>query len=61
MLPYQLTCATYGRTIFAGSTTRLNSASVTKPNFNAAAFNVRSLSIAYVVGHDLPLPRGARR
>ena len=38
--------ATYGRTILAGSTMRSNSASVTKPNFKAAAFNVRSLSIA---------------
>src|SRR6516162_4805927 len=38
--------ATYGFTIFFGSTTRSNSASVTKPNFNAATFNVRSLSIA---------------
>ena len=38
--------ATYGFTIFAGSTTRSNSASVTKPSFKAAAFNVRSLSVA---------------
>ena len=34
--------ATYGFTIFFGSTTRSNSASVTKPNFNAAAFNVKT-------------------
>ena len=38
--------AMYGWTIFAGSTTRSNSASVTKPSFNAASFRVRSLSIA---------------
>src|SRR5262249_8754874 len=38
--------ATYGRTIFFGSTTRSKSASVTKPSFSAAAFRVRSLSMA---------------
>ena len=38
--------ATYGFTIFFGSTTRSNSASVTKPSFKAAALSVRSLSIA---------------
>src|SRR5262249_12557803 len=38
--------ATYGATIFFGSTTRSNSTSVTKPSFRAAAFKVRSLSIA---------------
>jgi hypothetical protein len=44
--PYLSLVATYGFTIFAGSTTRSNSASVTKPSFKAAAFNVRSLSVA---------------
>jgi hypothetical protein len=43
---HQLLVATYGFTILAGSTTRSNSSSVTKPSFSAAAFNVRSLSIA---------------
>ena len=38
--------ATYGLTILAGSTTRSNSSSVTKPSFSAAAFSVRSLSMA---------------
>src|SRR5271156_7220425 len=38
--------ATYGFTIFFGSTTLSNSASVTKPSFSAACFSVRSLSMA---------------
>src|SRR5262249_51183739 len=38
--------ATYGLIIFLGSTTESNSSAVTKPSFSAAAFNVRSLSIA---------------
>src|SRR5271156_2605748 len=38
--------ATYGITIFFGSTTRSNSDSLTMPSFNAAAFSVRSLSMA---------------
>src|SRR5262249_39723665 len=38
--------ATYGLTIFLGSTIESNSASVTNPSFNAAARNVRSLSDA---------------
>jgi hypothetical protein len=38
--------ARYGFTIFFGSTTRSNSASVTKPSLKAAVFNVRSLSMA---------------
>jgi len=37
---------TYDLTILAGSTTRSNSSSVTKPSFSAAAFSVRSWSIA---------------
>ena len=43
---HQLACATYGRTIFVGSTIRSNSASVTKPSSKAAALSVRSLSMA---------------
>src|SRR5262245_36341092 len=43
----QTTVATYGYTIFLGSTTRSNSASVTKPSCNAAALRVRSLSMAW--------------
>src|SRR6185437_3315087 len=39
--------ATYGRTIRLGSTTRSNSASVTKPSSRAACFKVRSFSIAW--------------
>src|SRR5271156_3690963 len=38
--------ATYGLTIRAGSTTRSNTSSVTKPSFSAAAFSVRSWSRA---------------
>src|SRR6266404_3970057 len=38
--------ATYDLIIFVGSTTRSNSSSVTKPSVSAAAFRVRSLSIA---------------
>jgi len=38
--------ATYGFTILRGSTMRSNSASVTKPSFNAAALNVMSWSTA---------------
>jgi hypothetical protein len=38
--------ATYGFTILRGSTMRSNSASVTKPSFNAAALSVRSWSTA---------------
>ncbi len=41
-----LPVATYGLTILAGSTTRSNSTSFTNPSFSAAAFNVRSLSMA---------------
>jgi hypothetical protein len=41
-----LLLAIWGRTIFAGSTMRLNSSSVTNPSFSAASFSVRSLSIA---------------
>src|SRR5262245_13336923 len=39
--------ATEGLTNFFGSTTRSNSASVTKPSCNAASFSVRSLSMAW--------------
>src|SRR5262249_13024437 len=38
--------ATYGRTIFFGSTTRLNSSSPTNPSCSAASLRVRSWSIA---------------
>src|SRR5262249_1291345 len=38
--------ATYGLTILAGSTTRLNSSSLTKPSLRAASLSARSLSIA---------------
>jgi hypothetical protein len=38
--------ATYGLTILAGTITRSNSASLTKPSCNAAAFNVKSCSMA---------------
>ena len=40
------TTATYGFTILVGSTMRSNSSSVTKPSLSAAAFKVRSWSIA---------------
>ena len=45
-VPPAYAAATSGLTILRGSTMRSNSASVTKPNFKAAAFSVRSLSMA---------------